>query len=83
MEDESKPFITINPHRGLYQYKRLPYGVASAPAIWQGAMDQVLQGLPGVFCYLDNIIVTGGSLEEHLQWLVAVFGKAGRVWFEG
>ena len=72
LENESRPFITINPHRGLYQYQRLPYVVASVPAMWQGAMDQVLQDLPGVFFYLDDIIVTRGSMEEHLQWLVAI-----------
>jgi len=35
-------------------------------------MDQVLQGLPGVFCYLDDIIVTSSTMEEHLEQLVAV-----------
>ena len=52
VEKHSRPFLTINTTRGLYQYQCLPYGVASAPAIWQRAMDQILQGIPGVFCYL-------------------------------
>ena len=30
-DDESKPYVTINTHRGLYQYQGLPYGIASAP----------------------------------------------------
>ena len=33
VEEHSRPFLTINTTRGLYQYQRLPYGVASAPAI--------------------------------------------------
>ena len=49
--------------------------VASAPAIWQRAMDQVLQGLPMVQCYLDDIIVTGRSTEEHLQMLEEVLTR--------
>lgn len=75
VEEQSRPFLTINTTRGLYQYQRLPYGVASAPAIWQRAMDQILQGIPGVFCYLDDIIITGRTMEEHLERLVAVLKK--------
>ena len=43
-------FTTINTHKGLFQYTRLPYGIASAPAIFQITMDKILQGLKGVSC---------------------------------
>ena len=75
LEEESKPYLTINTLHGLYQYQRLPYGVASAPALWQRAMDQVLQGLPGVQCYLDDIIITGKSQEEHIRSLDKVLQR--------
>ena len=75
VEEESKTFLTVNTHRGLYQYQRLPYGVASAPAVWQRAMDQVLQGIPGVQCYRDDIIVTDRTREEHLKALDKVLGR--------
>ena len=38
-------------------------------------MDQILQGIPGVFCYLDDIIVTGRTIEEHLERLVSVLKR--------
>ena len=66
-EESSRELVTINTHRGLYRYKRLPFGVASAPAIFQKVMDTVLQGLPRVICYLDDILVTGSTEEEHVQ----------------
>ena len=72
LTDESKKFLTINMHRGLYQYTRLPFGVASAPPIFQKAMDEILQGLPNVICYLDDILVTGASYHEHLKNLKVV-----------
>lgn len=56
-----------NTLKGLYLYNRLVFGVASAPALWQRAMDQVLQGCPGTQCYLDDIIVTGDSDSSHLE----------------
>lgn len=33
VEESSRKFLTINTHRGLFQYSRLVFGVASAPAI--------------------------------------------------
>ena len=33
LEPDSRRYITISTHKGLYQYNRLPFGVASAPAI--------------------------------------------------
>ena len=54
-------------HSGLYQYTRLPFGVASASAIFQKVMDTVLQGLPKVICYLDDILISASIPEEHLD----------------
>ncbi|XP_047668764.1 uncharacterized protein K02A2.6-like [Tachysurus fulvidraco] len=67
MDEQSKKFLTINIHKGLYQYNHLVFGIASAPALWQRAMDQVLQGIPGTQCYLDDNIVTGKDDADHLQ----------------
>lgn len=36
-------------------------------------MDNVLQGLAGVICYLDDILLTGATAEEHFQNIEAVF----------
>ena len=70
--EESKKFLTINTHKGLFQYNRLVFGISSCPAIWQRAIDQVLQGIPGIQCILDNMIVSGKTDEEHLENLESV-----------
>ena len=75
LEDSSKAFVTINTHLGLYRYNRLPFGVASAPALFQKLMDTVLQDLPHVICYLDDILVTGKDDDDHLRNLVRVFER--------
>ena len=46
LDESSQKYLTINTHRGLYKYTRLPFGVSSAPSIFQRAMDSLLQGLP-------------------------------------
>lgn len=42
VDEASNPFLTINTHNVLYVYNRLPFGVASAPVIFQRLMDAVL-----------------------------------------
>ena len=43
LNEESK---TVT-HKGLFRYRRLPFGISSTPAIWQRFIDQVLAGLDG------------------------------------
>ena len=72
IDDEVHQFLTINTHCGLYCYPRLPFGVASAPSIFQKRMDQFLHGLDGVICYLINILVSGKTEADHLENLQKV-----------
>ena len=67
LHEDSRHLVTINTHRGLYQYSRLPFGVASAPALFQCVMDTLLQGIPNVLCYIDDILVTGSTLTQHIE----------------
>ncbi|XP_051784512.1 uncharacterized protein K02A2.6-like [Erpetoichthys calabaricus] len=75
VKDSSKKYLTNNTTKGLYQYNRLVFGVASVPAIWQKAIEQVLQGIPGTQCYLDDILVTGADDREHLENLGKVLNR--------
>ncbi len=75
LDESSMPYVTINTHQGLYQYTHLPFGIASAPAIFQRLMETISQGIPGVLCYIDDILVTGKNEEEHLRSLNLVFLK--------
>ena len=67
LTEDSKTYTTINTTKGLFQYQRLPFGISSAPAIFQRTMDSLLQDLPGVVTYLDDVLVTGSNKNEHLQ----------------
>ena len=75
LDEQSQKLTTINIHKGLFQYTRLPYGIASVPAIFQMTMDKILQGLNGVSCYLDDILITGRDDTEHLANLKKVLER--------
>ena len=66
LEDESKKYTVINTHRGLFQYNRLSFGISAAPGIFQRAMEGLLRDIPGVFLYLDDILISGATEVEHM-----------------
>ena len=80
LDETARKYVTINTQKGLFQYTRLPFGVSSAPAIFQRTMDNLLQGIPQVCVYLDDILVTGKSTEEHfknLEEVLSILKNAG------
>jgi len=72
---ESQKYLVTNTHKGLYAYNRLPFWVSSAPAIFQHIMDNLLQGIPGMCTYLDDILVTSITMEDHLDHLEAALTR--------
>ena len=46
---------------------RLPFGISSAPGYFQEIMTRVTSDLKGVAVYLDDILVSGDSAEDHLH----------------
>jgi len=75
VEEDCRKYLTINTHRGLYRYNRLIFGVASAPSLWQRAIEQVLQGIPNVHCILDDMLITGRDDSQHLETLERVLER--------
>ena len=62
---EKTAFVTHTRH---YEFTVIPFGLCNAPAMFQRLMENVLAGLAleKYFVYLDNILLIGKSLEEHL-----------------
>ena len=75
LSEASQPLTTINTHKGLFQYCRLPFGIASAPAMFQRTMDNLLKGLNHTTAYIDDIVVSRVTDEEHLRNLDEVLRR--------
>ena len=77
LNKDTRKFVTVNTHQNLFQYSRSPFGIASAPAVFQEIMDKLLQGIAGVLCYLDDILISGSSVEQHNERLEKVLDSHG------
>ena len=55
----------------------MPFGLCNAPATFQRLMEIVLAGLVRKFCYVyvDDILVVGRTLEEHLENIAGVLDR--------
>lgn len=58
LRPEDRKYLTLSTPKGLYRSSRLMYGIASAPAIWQRSIENILGNIPGVSVFLDDIKIT-------------------------
>ena len=64
--DESSRYITtFSSHIGLWQYKRLSFGINSAAEVFQNAIREALNGIEGVINISDDILIYGRTQQEH------------------
>ena len=75
LDTPSQKYVVINTHKGLFQYTRLPFGVSSAPGIFQKTMETLLRGIPVVIVYLDDILISRATEAEHIQSLEEVLKR--------
>ncbi|XP_055598551.1 uncharacterized protein K02A2.6-like [Uranotaenia lowii] len=69
LDEPSSKLTTFWTPFGRYRWIRLPFGVAPAPEIFQLKLQEVIQGLKGVECIADDLLVygVGDTLEEALK----------------
>lgn len=74
---KDRPKTAFTTQAGHFEFQRMPFGLKTAPATFQRAMDNVLRGLQGLHClvYLDDIIVYSSSLQDHISKLRKIFDR--------
>ena len=60
---------------GKYQFNRVPFRLAQAPAYFQKLINDVLKGCNFAMGYLDDIIIYSRSEKEHLEHLEEIFKR--------
>jgi transposase InsO family protein len=80
LNEAAQQLCTINTSMGLLRYSRLPFGISTAPSMFQRVMDSLLTGIEHCAAFMDDVIVTGRNDESHLQNLrkvLSTFKEAG------
>lgn len=76
LDEDTSKICTFSTPFGRYRFLRLPFGIASAPEVFQKAMTEVFENLPGTRVYVDDILIWGASKEQHDQRLRAALMAA-------
>lgn len=79
---EDRPKTAFTDGHRLFQFKRLPFGLATAPTTFQRSINCILSSVLGrhTICYLDDVVVHSKTFSDHLQHLdetLALLAKAG------
>ena len=75
LSEESRSITTFVTHKGLFRYKRLMFGITSAPEKYQQVIQQVLNGCSGTANISDDIIVYGSDTAKHDERLEKVLTR--------
>ena len=66
LDEASRDVTTFVTHRGFFRYKRLMFGLCSAPEKYKIIHD-VLKNCQGCAHIADDVIVYGKTLAEHCK----------------
>ena len=76
LDGDSQRLTTFNSPFGRYCFTRLPFGLKISQDVFQHAMDQILQDLPGVVSIADDIVVYGKDQADHDKNLHSLMVRA-------
>ena len=71
----SRPYTTFITPFGRYCFSKLPFGISSAPEHFQKQMNNILRGMAGVLCHMDDVLIFGSTQDEQDNRLHKVLQK--------
>ena len=73
--EDSRLLTTFITPFGRFCFNKLPFGISSAPEFYQRRMSQILAGLDGVLCHIDDVLIFGSTHAEHDAQLEAALPR--------
>ena len=80
VKEEDRPKTAFATRHGFWEYVTMPMGLCNSPSTFQRCMELILRGLQwqSALIYLDDIIVCGSTIEEHMERLDEVLSRLGK-----
>ena len=75
LSQKSRLLTTFITPFGRFCFNKLPFGISSAPEHFQKRMSNILKGISGVVCQMDDVLVFGSTREEHDARLIDVLNR--------
>ena len=77
VDEDSKQYTAFVTHDGVWEYNRMPFGLANSPSCFMRMIGRVMMGLTWeiCLCYLDDIIIFSSTVAEHFSRLRKVFDR--------
>ena len=79
LAEKSTWLTTFNTPFGRYKFERLPFGIVSAPDVFQRTMAQMFEDIEGCEVFVDDLLVWGKSEQEHNERLKNVMERAAEI----
>lgn len=76
LDNESKKLCTFATPFGNYRFLRMPFGIKSAPSVFQRLNYENFGDIPNVVIYFDDVLITGPTKESHDATLKKVLDRA-------
>ena len=73
-QDAIKKTAFVTPF-SKYEYMKVPFGLAQAPAYFQNLMNKVLNGLHFTLAYLDDMIIFSETEKQHLRHIQIILTR--------
>ena len=71
-KDKEKTAFCPGPGMGLYEFTRMPFGLTNAPSSFQRMIDKLFPSVPFVHGYIDDILISSKTVDEHVSHLQEV-----------
>lgn len=73
MQPESKQMTAFQSASGLYQFRFMPFGIKTAPAVFTRLMRKVVHDIPNIYHYFDDVLIATETWEQHIDTLRRFF----------